>query len=219
MKAIALLSGGKDSFFSTLIAMEQGMEIVKCLTVKPDQYSEMFHVPNSGFANEVARLLGLETEFVGENNFYGRLEEIAKSLKAEAVISGAIASNFQKTRIERFCTENNLLSFTPLWLMDQEKELGYVLQSGILPMIVSVSAEGLGKKDLGRLIGHSFIKELLQIKEKIGINVAGEGGEYESFVIGFNSRRLIIKEYEDIEDGSMSYRKIIKIESAGKSRE
>ena len=47
MKAIALFSGGKDSFLSAMMAEEQGYEILYGVTVVPEEYSMMFHYPNS----------------------------------------------------------------------------------------------------------------------------------------------------------------------------
>ena len=215
MRAISLLSGGKDSFLSTIIAQEQGLEVVTCVTVEPEKYSEMFHVPNYKIARYVANLIGLDTVFIWENNFFTDLLNLTKKLNAEAIISGAIASNFQKTRIERFCTENGLLSYSPLWLMDQEKELRTVILSGIKPIIVSVSAEGLEKELLGRQIDENTISEFKRLKNRLGINMAGEGGEYESLVVGYKNKKLKIEEFEDVEDGSQAYRKINKIELAG----
>ncbi len=212
MKAISLLSGGKDSFLSTVIAQEQGLEVVCCVTVEPVKYSEMFHVPNYKIAKYVAKLIGLDTVFISETNFYKDLLSLAEKLGARAIISGAIASNFQKTRIEKFCTENNLLSYSPLWLMDQENELRSVILSGIRPIIVSVSAEGLGHENLGKVIDQEMISELMKLRNSLRINIAGEGGEYESLVIGFNKKILKIQKFEDVMDGSMAYRKIDKIE-------
>ena len=44
MKSVALMSGGKDSFLSTLTAMEQGFDVSLSLTVIPQEDSFMYHV-------------------------------------------------------------------------------------------------------------------------------------------------------------------------------
>ena len=49
-------------------------------------------------------------------------------------------------------------------------------------IIVGVFAEGLDKSWLGRKLDKKFINEIKKISEKNGLNVAGEGGEFESFV-------------------------------------
>ncbi len=211
MKSVSLLSGGKDSFFATLIAMEQGLEITECVTVEPVEFSEMFHFPNFQFAKEVGELLGLKTVFLKEDSFYSGLKEIIEKDGIQAVISGALASNFQKTRIERFCSENNVMSYTPLWLMDQENELRGLIGSGIKAMIISVSAEGLGKEFLGREFNEELIEDLKRQDLKIRINLSGEGGEYESFVTGYRNKFLKITDYEDDSYGSLSFRRIKKL--------
>ena len=39
LKAVSLFSGGKDSFLSAQIALEQGFEIIAAITVVPDPFS------------------------------------------------------------------------------------------------------------------------------------------------------------------------------------
>ncbi len=181
MKAVSLFSGGKDSFFSALIAMEQGFDVEYAITIDPEEYSMMFHFPNTSAADLSASLLGIEVRHVGESDFVSSLRE-AKEEGIEAVISGAIASEYQKTRIEGICTDLGLVSYTPIWRKDQYLLLSEMVNSGIGAIIVSVSAEGLSEEDLGAAIDKKFIEKIRRIDEKIGINAAGEGGEYESFV-------------------------------------
>lgn len=181
MKAVSLFSGGKDSFFSALIAMEQGFEVEYAITIDPEEYSMMFHYPNTTAADLAASLLGMRVIHIRESEFISALET-ARSQGIEAVISGAIASEYQKTRIEGICTELGMVSYTPIWRKDQYLLMKEMIGSGIGAIVVSVSAEGLGEEDLGRSIDNDFINKLAGIDRRIGINVAGEGGEYESFV-------------------------------------
>ncbi|MDG7045291.1 MAG: diphthine--ammonia ligase [Nitrososphaerota archaeon] len=181
MKAVALMSGGKDSFLSTVIALEQGMDIVEAITVIPEEFSYMYHFPNADKASFVSGLLNLRSEYVNENNLASKLKNFAES-GVGTLISGAIASDYQKTRIENLCTNLNMRSFTPLWRKDQEDVLMEIIRRGISPIIVSVSADGFTKEDLGRVIDENYLVELKKKEEKFGINISGEGGEYETFV-------------------------------------
>ena len=208
MKAISLFSGGKDSFLSALIAMEQGHDILAAVTVQPHEDSMMFHFPNHVLAGDVAKLLKLRNITVREDTFREDIERIVMETKAEAIISGAIASNYQKTRIERMCTELGIVSITPLWLMDQEKELSSVISSGIRAILVSVSADGLGREYLGRTIDQELIQELLRLKIRHGINISGEGGEYESFVLSYLGNEIPLKSYRDVWNGSTGFREL-----------
>lgn len=190
MKAVSLFSGGKDSFFSALIAGEQGFDIMYAITIDPEEYSMMFHYPNTKAADLSASLLGLEVRHVHEGDFVKALEQ-ARNAGAEAVISGAIASEYQKTRIEGICSDLGLVSFTPIWRKDQTLLLRSMIESGIEAVIISVSAEGLDEDDLGRAVDEEFIGRMASIDSRIGINVAGEGGEYESYVRGLAGKGRI----------------------------
>lgn len=213
MKTVCLMSGGKDSFFSAVIAMEQGLDLEYSITVLPEKDSMMFHVPNIKLAENVASILGLRTVFVEENAFREALED-ARSKGVECVVSGAIASEYQKTRIERICTELGLMSFTPLWMKDQDLVLREIIRSQVRAMIVSVSAEGLGPEFLGRYLDNDLLEDLKKVREKIPINISGEGGEFETFVTGYSFfKDLKITESEKIWQGSSGTLKINKIES------
>jgi ABC transporter with metal-binding/Fe-S-binding domain ATP-binding protein len=206
MRSISLFSGGKDSFLSAQIAMEQGFEIVAAVTVVPEEFSFMFHYPNAHMSHYAASLLGLKVIETSEENLWKLIAGMVESDQIEAVISGAIASDYQKTRIEAACTDLGIMSFTPLWRMDQGRELEEIIMRGITPIIVSVSAEGFDINDLGMSIDKIYLETLKKKNERYGINVTGEGGEYETFVTGLSpGKRVIIEESEKVWEGSHGY--------------
>ncbi len=191
MKSVALMSGGKDSFLSTLTAMEQGFDVSLSLTVIPQEDSFMYHVPNAAMASYTAKMLGLDWEQVSEENVRKTLENLAHE-GFRAIIAGAIASSYQKTRLESICTELHMCLYTPLWLVDQEMILRELLLRDLHAIIVSVSAEGMEEEDLGKEIDNNFIRILKERNRKVGLNISGEGGEYETFVTGFMQKNLRI---------------------------
>lgn len=205
MRALALLSGGKDSFMAAQIAKEQGFEIEAALTVIPEEFSMMFHYPNAAKAEQVASLLEIPWFTTSETKFKFAIEQYA-GMGIQAVISGAIASEYQKTRIERLCTKLGLVSFTPLWRKNQKDILNEVLLRGIRSIIVSVSAEGFDDNDLGRIINENYIEELESKNLKYGINLSGEGGEYETFVLGCKGcKQLKVTKSKKVWEGSHGY--------------
>ncbi len=205
MKALALLSGGKDSFMAAQIAQEQGYEIEAALTVIPEEFSMMFHYPNAAKAEQVASLLGVNWCTTPESKFKYAIENYA-GMGIQAVISGAIASEYQKTRIERLCTKLGIESYTPLWRKDQRAILEEILLREMRVMIVSVSAEGFDDNDLGRMINRNYIEELESKNLKYGINISGEGGEYETFVLGASgTKQLEVAKYKKVWEGSHGY--------------
>jgi diphthamide synthase (EF-2-diphthine--ammonia ligase) len=70
-----------------------------------------------------------------------------------------------------------------------------MIENGFKIMINSVSCEGLDKEWLGTILDLDNVKELKLLSEKYRFNVDGEGGEYETFVVGgpHLSRTLIVE--------------------------
>ena len=181
LKSVWLLSGGKDSFLAAETARDQGHEIGLALTVIPEEFSLMYHYPNASKAELVAGMRGTPWMSVSEDRLASTLTDLRKQGYDE-LISGAIASEYQKTRLEKLCTEIGMESFTPLWHKDQSDIIRELILRGIGAIIVSVSAEGFTEKDIGRSIDEDFLRDLESRNKHYGINIAGEGGEYESFV-------------------------------------
>jgi ABC transporter with metal-binding/Fe-S-binding domain ATP-binding protein len=192
MKVCALFSGGKDSVYATHYAQQQGYEVVCLLSVvskNPESY--MFHTINIDRCPEQARAMGLklyelETEGVKEREV-GDLMVMLEALKEmegiEGVVSGALASDYQKTRIERICYELGLASITPLWHVNPETYINIVMDSGFDVRIAGVFADGLDKNWIGKRIDLNTLEKLKKLSTKNKLNIAGEGGEYETFVV------------------------------------
>src|SRR3989344_3021431 len=77
-------------------------------------------------------------------------------------------------------------------------------------IVVGVFAYPFDKRWLGRKIDKKFISDVKKLNEKFGISLAGEGGEFESFVLNcpLFSRRLEIKSFRDFGSGNSWRRKI-----------
>jgi ABC transporter with metal-binding/Fe-S-binding domain ATP-binding protein len=188
MKVAALFSGGKDSVFSIYITKQFGWEIKELITVKPERKdSWMFHSLNIDITKILAEALKIplfmiKTQGIKEKEIED-LKNFLKKFEIDGVISGAIASEYQRTRIERICHEIGLKSFTPIWHKNQELLLRNMINSGFEIMIVGVFAEGFNNKWLGKIIDEKTINDLYKIKNKYGINLSGEGGEFETLTI------------------------------------
>ena len=184
------MSGGKDSFLATLIAMERGFDVQYSISFNPEPESMMFHIPNIELSSKVAGLLDLDTRYFAERDF----EKTFSALNEDgirAVISGAIASDYQKDRIERVCTECGLLSVTPLWRLNPYAVLEELILRGVGARIVSVSAEGLDRSLLGTKIDRQFVQRIRVLSDRYGINPCGEGGEYETIVETYAGKRSV----------------------------
>jgi len=197
----ALFSGGKDSSFALFKAKEVGHEIKYLATIhSKNPYSYMYHTSNIGLTLMQSRCLDIQLvskESLGEKEKEVEdLKILLSNLGVDGVVCGAIASNYQKKRVEGVCNELKLKLITPLWKKDPEELLKEMIKDGFKIIITTVSAEGFDKDWLGRGIDEKCIEDLIELNKKFGINVCGDGGEYESLVIDcplFKSRILITK--------------------------
>ena len=188
MRVAALVSGGKDSIYSIYITQQFGWDVTHLITIIPRNLdSWMYHSVNISLSKLVASALQIphltrETEGVKEEELED-LKKLLDGLEIDGVISGAISSEYQRTRIEKICDELGLKSFTPLWHKDQTQLLVEQIEAGFNIIIVGVYAEGFSEDWLGRRIDKDVIRELVALQEKYHINTAGEGGEYETLTV------------------------------------
>jgi diphthine-ammonia ligase len=196
MKAASLFSGGKDSVFSSYLCHSWGWDL-ELLTLAPESDSMMFHHPNTKWCALQAKAAGLSHHSISVRN-NSELADLEKELKRmkksdgiEGIITGAIASEYQKQRIEIIGENISLPTFNPLWHKGEAvlREMAQTMEI----LVVSVSAEGLGKEWLGRRLDDGAIDELKSLASKP--NIFFEGGEAETFVCDapFFSRKIAVK--------------------------
>jgi diphthine-ammonia ligase len=198
MKVAVLFSGGKDSVFATFWALMHGFEPV-LVTVRPPEYSMMFHHPNIDPTKKQAESLGLEQSFVEttEENWRERLIERFRSLGVGGIVTGAVASEYQRRRIDSIGEELGIPTYAPLWHKDRGSPLMGEMLEYFEIYVTAVSAGGLGPEFLGEPL-----RKLVDAG-KPGIHPFLEGGEGETFVADatFFSQRVSIGSWEKSWDG------------------
>jgi len=204
MKAAVLFSGGKDSTMAVYKAIEEGYSVeylVSMISDNPESY--MFHVPNihiTELSSEAMNipLLRAKTSGVKEKELEDLkivLEDL-KSKGVDAIFAGALASQYQKSRIDGLCNEIGLESKAPLWHWDPKNYMEKIIELGFEVILVSVSAEGLDESWLGRKLGSELLEDIVNLHGKYGMHMAFEGGEAETLVLDgplFNKRIKILK--------------------------
>ena len=148
MRVAVLFSGGKDSTMVTFWAMAQGFESV-LVTVRPPEYSMMFHHPNIHMTSRQAEEMELEQVFVEttEENWREKLIEAFRKLNVQGIVAGAIESEYQRRRIDSIGEELGIPTYAPLW--HKGKEIMDEMLSYLDIHVTAVSAEGLGPEFLG----------------------------------------------------------------------
>ncbi|KAH6562301.1 hypothetical protein BASA60_011169 [Batrachochytrium salamandrivorans] len=116
-------------------------------------------------------------------DLYKLLSSVMRSVpNIEAVSTGAILSNYQRTRIESVCVRLGIQSLSFMWQGNQEQLLTDMIDNGVEAVLVKVAAAGLSEKHLGKTLAH--MQPILKtLNKRYGINVCGEGGEYETLTL------------------------------------
>lgn len=246
MKFVALISGGKDSFFNIMHCMKNGHELVALANLHPtdpavaeldsfmfqtvghdiiesykqcvDDSITLFRRPISGTSANVS----LEYEPTAEDeieDLYELLKEVkAKHPDLEGVSCGAILSHYQRTRVENVCERLGLTSLAYLWQRDQTLLMQDMCSLGLDAILVKVAAVGLNELHLGKLI-----KDMYPILSKLNamydVHVCGEGGEFETLVLDapFFQRKLQILEQKVISHSLDSLFLSLRVEVVDKS--
>jgi diphthine-ammonia ligase len=211
MKLAALFTGGKDSTYAIELVKKQGHEITCLITIKsenPDSY--MFHTPAIELTELQAEALDLphvigNTRGEKEKELVD-LEEAIKKAKEkfgfDGIITGAVFSEYQSSRIQIICDKLGLKCISPLWHKSQEQLMQELLDNGFEIIFTGIAAEGLDKSWLNIVITSEHLLKLKKLKEEIGMHEAGEGGEFESLVLDCSlfKKKLVIKETKIIEE-------------------
>ncbi len=217
MKLAVLYSGGKDSTLALMKAKEQHDIVCLITLVSDNKESYMFHTPNIHLTKLQAEALQLPLISVttkGEKekellDLKKAVIEAQNKYKIEGIVTGAVRSTYQSSRIQQICYELKLWCFNPLWLMDQVELLNEVVEKKIRAVVSGIFAEAIEQSFLGKEIDEQTIKHLSKIASTHHINPAGEGGEIETTVLDAPvfKKKIVVKNSESIlEKNSGVYR-------------
>jgi diphthine-ammonia ligase len=211
MKVIALLSGGKDSVCAIETARGFGWDVPVALTMHPAADDAwMYHTPNLPVVRGIAECLGLS--LIEAPSRTGQIEEVEdledalreakEELALDGVVSGALASEYQRTRIESACHRVGLKSFAPLWHKEPVSYVSSLVHGGWDIRFSRTAADGVSPSWLGEPLDDKKYESMRNHRARP--HVAGEGGEYETLVLdapAFTSR-LVVDEARVLAEGS-----------------
>jgi len=211
MRLGVLFSGGKDSAYAAWLAMQEHEVVCLITLVSDNPASYMFHTPNIMWAGLQAEAAGLplvtgHTKGVKEEELEDLKQVIIQAKRdysLDGIVTGAVASSYQATRIQKICDDLDLDCLNPLWQVDQEEVVSGIIRAGFEVIVSAIAAEPLTVDWLGRRIDESFVSDLKKLDAKYGISLTGEGGEFESFVLDapFFKKRLVVTDSERIMGG------------------
>ena len=190
MRVAVLFSGGKDSTYAMWVVQHQGWDINCLVTVRPSAANSlMFHSPAVEWTGLQAQAMGLQqilVEGVGNDELMGLREKLAgirKGAEVSGLVTGAVASDYQKSRFDNICDSVGMKTYSPLWHKNPKMLVCDLKRAGFRIILTAVAANGLDESWLGRELSDDEWSRLEKLADRHGIHLTGEGGEYESFVL------------------------------------
>ena len=228
MKFVALLSGGKDSCYNVMVGQRHGHDLVCLANLVPpasageEMNSFMYQTAAHNAIPHLAVCFGvplLRREISGDaccqaldyspttgdevEDLYMLLAEVkAQYPEVQGVSCGAILSTYQRLRVEHVCQRLGLTVLSYLWQRNQAQLLDEMLASGVDAVLVKVAGAGLEPhKHLGKSL-RAMRGTLEALHAKFGLDLCGEGGEYETLVLDCPAfqRRLVLDETDVLLD-------------------
>ena len=183
-KTLCSWSGGKDSCFALMQAIEQGYSPAVLLNVLNEEgkISRSHGIP-ADILQAQAAAITLPIHLISsswkdyETNFIEALLHLKEEYKISHAVFGDIDLQAHRDWEEKVCTTANLNALLPLWQQDRKELVLKMIQSGIKTIIVSCN-ETLGPDFLGRELDKVCVLDL----EKIGVDICGENGEFHTLV-------------------------------------
>lgn len=192
MKLGILFSGGKDSTYAAYLAKKEGYEISCLISVNSiNKESFMFHTPSIDCVKKQAETMGIPLIMVGsdgekEKELFDLEKAINFAVKKygiKGIVTGAVESVYQSSRIQKICNKLKIECFNPLWQKNQLELLEELIKNKFEVVLTGVFAYPFDVSWILRKIDRSFILDIKNLNEKYKIAIGGEGGEYESLVL------------------------------------
>jgi len=219
VRLAALFSGGKDSTYAAYVAQQRGWDVTHLISILPrDPFSMMYHVPNLHLTPLLAEAMGLplirEEAGAGEDAELDALRRAIRRAGVDGVVAGAIASDYQHARVNRVGHDLGVRVFAPLWRRNPEDLLRDYRAAGMDIRFSAVSAEGLDASWLGRPLDDGAVRDLLRLRDQVGLHPCGEGGEFETLVLSAPNfrRRLQVLEAEPVWEGTSGHWNVTRAE-------
>jgi uncharacterized protein (TIGR00290 family) len=192
-KTLCSWSGGKDSCFALMKAIQQGYAPQVLLNVLNEEgkISRSHGIP-SAILQKQAAAAGLGIHLISsswtdyEKHFTNALSVLKQQYQLTHAVFGDIDLQPHRDWEEKVCANAGLIAVLPLWQQDRKELVMAMLAAGIETIIVSCNTT-MGSTYIGKTITPSLVDEL----ESIGIDACGENGEFHTLVLNcplFNER-------------------------------
>jgi diphthine-ammonia ligase len=185
MNALCSWSGGKDSCFALIQAMQEGIVPKVLLNVLNEEgnISRSHGIPKH-ILQQQAEAAQLPMKMISsswqeyEKHFTDALSSLKNEFQLSNAVFGDIDLQAHRDWEEKVCANAGLTAVLPLWLQDRKQLVLQMLSAGIETIIVSCN-ETMGERFLGETLTESLVEEI----EKLGVDPCGENGEFHTLVL------------------------------------
>lgn len=185
MEILASFSGGKDSILSLDRVIDKGYTPVGLVITTNRDGNSWFHDVREDVLESISESLNIPIFFCPCRSGNAYTEDFEKALKQIVALTGAKGFVFGDIDIadhrkwcEKLAESLKLEPIFPLWQEDRKKLVTEFIEKGYKTVIKKVNKRCLTSSYLGRTLDNQLLEEF----NELGIDVAGENGEYHTLV-------------------------------------
>lgn len=185
MHFVSSWSGGKDSCYAMMKAIQQGFipKVLLNMMNENGKVSRSHGLPMF-ILNQQAQKMKLPLKAIPatwgdyEEKFISTLKSLKATFDLDAAVFGDIDLQPHKDWEDKVCEAASIKAILPLWQQDRIVLVNEMIENGIETMIVSCNSQ-MGESYLGKILTKELAQELLGK----GIDPCGENGEFHTLVI------------------------------------
>jgi len=212
--AAMLWTGGKDCSLALYEAARDGYR-VRCLVTFAPPHPEFLAHPLA-FIQLQAQALGLPHSVIPINEPYAdsyetALSKLKNEIGIDVVVTGDIAEvGGSPNWIRERSRPVGMQVHTPLWGRDRNVLLKQLSDRGFKVLFSCVKKKWLTESWVGRELNESAIADLQAVRERTGLDLCGEEGEYHTLVTDGPQfvRSLEVRAFSTGVTDSLAYMKI-----------
>ena len=187
MKVAASWSGGKDSYLACYKAIAQGYDVTNIVTFIWETPSLAHPLPLIALQSKALGIQQIEAK-VKEPYFEQYIETLSRLIKEngiEGIVTGDIyfVDSSHRNWMDDVCKELSIEIIKPLWDVDRYEILNELISRGFKAVFTCAKQPWFDEKWLGRELDWECLKDLQELREKYGIDICGEFGEYHTMII------------------------------------